>query len=60
MLFSAGSMWDFMRHILDLSMKVLSPKGKYFTQVSAWDVTKINTFFATKNIIFLPLTHLLA
>lgn len=27
-----GSQWDFMRYILDLSMKVLKPSGKYFTQ----------------------------
>lgn len=31
--FPAGSLWDFLRLILDLSMKVLSPNGKYFTQV---------------------------
>ena len=31
--FLVGSLWDFIRLILDLSMKVLSPSGKYFTQV---------------------------
>ena len=31
--FLVGSLWDFIRLILDLSMKVLSPNGKYFTQV---------------------------
>lgn len=28
------SMWEFLRLILDLSIKVLHPSGKYFTQVS--------------------------
>ncbi|CAH1799333.1 unnamed protein product, partial [Owenia fusiformis] len=27
-----GELWDFLRRILDLSMEVLSPQGKYFTQ----------------------------
>lgn len=27
-------MWEFLRLILDLSIKVLHPSGKYFTQVS--------------------------
>ncbi|XP_006817192.2 spermine synthase-like [Saccoglossus kowalevskii] len=27
-----GSQWDFLRLILDLSIKVLKPTGKYFTQ----------------------------
>lgn len=27
------SMWEFLRLILDLSIKVLHPSGKYFTQV---------------------------
>ena len=30
---SKGSLWEFLRLILDMSMKVLSPSGKYFTQV---------------------------
>lgn len=28
-------MWEFLRLILDLSIKVLHPSGKYFTQVSS-------------------------
>lgn len=30
-----GDMWDFLRLILDLSMQVLSPTGKYYTQGNA-------------------------
>lgn len=30
---AADSTWEFLRLILDLSMKVLHPSGKYFTQV---------------------------
>ena len=36
--FLVGSLWDFIRLILDLSMKVLSPNGKYFTQVWPHDI----------------------
>lgn len=32
--FVADSTWEFLRLILDLSIKVLRPTGKYFTQVS--------------------------
>ena len=28
-----GDLWDFLRLILDLSMQVLAPHGKYYTQV---------------------------
>ena len=33
MCYSAGDLGDLERRILDLSMKVLCPTGKYFTQV---------------------------
>ncbi|KAL9968615.1 hypothetical protein ACROYT_G020727 [Oculina patagonica] len=32
-----GSLWEFLRLILDLSMKVLSPSGKYFTQGNSYN-----------------------
>lgn len=32
-----GSLWEFLRLILDLSMKVLSPRGKYFTQGNSYN-----------------------
>ena len=31
----SGSQWDFLHLILDLSMQLLKPTGKYFTQVSS-------------------------
>ncbi|KAI0233218.1 Spermine synthase [Lamellibrachia satsuma] len=34
-----GDLWDFLRQILDLSMKVLSPAGKYFTQGNGANMT---------------------
>ncbi|CAH3035133.1 unnamed protein product [Pocillopora meandrina] len=32
-----GSLWEFLRLILDMSMKVLSPSGKYFTQGNSYN-----------------------
>ena len=33
-MFLLGSLWEFLRLILDMSMKVLASRGKYFTQVN--------------------------
>ncbi|XP_033635693.1 spermine synthase-like [Asterias rubens] len=35
-----GDQWDFLRLILDLSMKVLRPSGRYFTQGNGANMTK--------------------
>lgn len=35
-IFALDSTWEFLRLILDLSIKVLHPSGKYFTQVSSF------------------------
>ncbi|XP_017554067.1 spermine synthase [Pygocentrus nattereri] len=34
------STWEFLRHILDLSIKVLRPNGKYFTQGNCVNLTE--------------------
>ena len=55
MCYSAGDLGDLERRILDLSMKVLCPTGKYFTQVcgimTRLKHTNYNTFYAV-NITF--------
>ncbi|EDO44717.1 predicted protein [Nematostella vectensis] len=40
-----GDQWDFLQLILDLSMKVLSPTGKYFTQGNSFNKLDSLTMF---------------
>lgn len=40
-----GEFWDFMRHILELSMKVLAPNGKYFTHGTGINAVHSQTMY---------------